>query len=101
MHKHKRPSRSLFPASPVGLCVGIVATLSVIYLVLIAVVMTYAAITISFSQSVRNNEAAVATLETQYFSEIAVINNSNYAAMGYTKPLAEVYVPATRVTALR
>ena len=97
----KRQHSFSLSVSPVPLCVGVVATLSVVYLALIAVVMTYAAVTISFSQSVRNDEAAVATLEVKYFSDIAVVNNTDYAAAGYAKPLAEVFVPSARVTALR
>ncbi len=99
--RKRQPLLSRVRVSPVPLCVGIVATLSVVYLALIAVVMTYAALTIGFAQSVRNDEATVATLETQYFSEIAAINATDYTAAGYTKPLAEVFVPSSRVTALR
>lgn len=87
--------------SPVPLLVGFAATLGVAYVALIAVVMAYAALTVGFSQSVRSDQAQVATLEGQYLSAIASINNTNYSAEGYAKPLAEVYVPGARVTALR
>ena len=75
--------------------------LVVAYIGLIAVVMSYAALTVEFSQSVRNDEAAVATLEGQYFSEVARITAIDYRTAGYVVPRATVFVPAQSVTALR
>ena len=75
--------------------------LAIAYIGLIAVVMSYAALTISFSQSVKNDEAAVAVLESQYLTNVALITNTNYIAAGYVLPIAQVYVPAKEVTALR
>lgn len=75
--------------------------LAIAYIGLIAVVMSYAALTISFSQSVKNDEAAVAVLESQYLTNVALITNTNYIAAGYALPIAQVYVPAKEVTALR
>ncbi len=92
-------TRPTFSAVPV--LAGFVATFGVAYVALMAVVMTYAALTVEFSQSVRSSEAQVATLESQYLSAIANVNSTNYAAEGYAKPIAEVYVPGSRATALR
>ena len=50
------------PFSLLSLISGAVAVLAVSYIGLIAVVMSYAALTVEFSQSVRNDESAVATL---------------------------------------
>lgn len=93
--------RPHFPFSVVSLCTGAVAVLVVAYIGLIAVVMSYAAMTVEFSQSVRNDEAAVATLESQYLAGVARITSTDYAAAGYAKPLAEVFVRAQSSTALR
>ena len=87
--------------SPVAVLSGTVGVLAVVYIALIAVVMSYAALTISFSQSVRNDESTVATLEGQYLAAVARITATDYAAKGYAAPVAEVYVPATSATALR
>ena len=57
-----------FPYSAVSVCSGVVAVLAIAYIGLIAMVMTYAALTVEFSQSVRNDETAVAKLEKQYLA---------------------------------
>ena len=84
-----------------ALCTGTVAVLAVSYIGLIAVVMSYAALTVEFSQSVRNDEAEVALLEQQYLSAVAGVAGTDYATAGYVKPLAELFVPTASVTALR
>ncbi len=89
------------PFSPIRLVGGIVAILSVTYIGLIAVVMSYAALTIEFSQSVKNDEASVAALESEYFSTIARITNTDYRAAGYAPPLATTFVRAKSPTASR
>lgn len=89
------------PFSPVSLCTGIVAVLVVCYIGLIATVMGYAALTVEFTQSVRNDEAAVAVLESQYLAAVARITSIDYAAEGYAKPVATAFVSAKNVTALR
>jgi len=78
-----------------------VAALTVVYIGLIAIVMTYAALTVEFSQSVKNDEATVAILESQYLSGIASIQDLDYGAAGYVKPVTRFFVPAMRTTALR
>ncbi|MFA5942534.1 MAG: hypothetical protein WC798_02585 [Candidatus Paceibacterota bacterium] len=90
-----------FSFSFVSLCVGTVAVLLIAYLGLIAVVMSYATLTVDFSQSVRNDEAVVATLESEYLAAVARITAAGYAAAGYAPPLAKIFVPAKSVTALR
>ncbi len=92
---------SRIPFSPTALSGGAVAILALTYVMLIAVVMSYAALAIEFSQSIRTNESAVATLESAYLSRIAEITVIDYVAEGYVKPIAKVYVPAESVTALR
>jgi hypothetical protein len=73
----------------------------VVYIGLIAVVMSYAALTVEFSQSVKNDEAAVATLEGQYLASVARIQSLDYHAAGYSMPEAKIFVPAASMTALR
>jgi hypothetical protein len=96
-----RNFRSHFPFSVVSICSGAVAVLLVAYIGLVAVVMSYAALTVEFTQSVRNDESAVATLESNYLAGVARITNTDYVAAGYTKPLTEVFVRAQSATALR
>jgi hypothetical protein len=96
-----RNFRSYIPFSMTALCSGTVAVLAVAYVGLIAVVMSYAALTIEFSQSVRNDESAVAMLEGQYLSEVASITSTDYAAAGYVLPIAKIFVSKKSVTALR
>ncbi|MFA6385503.1 MAG: hypothetical protein WCW29_02035 [Candidatus Paceibacterota bacterium] len=63
--------------------------------------MSYATLTIEFSQSVRNDESAVAALEGQYLSMISQITNTNYAEDEYAVPIAKIFVSAKSTTALR
>jgi hypothetical protein len=94
--------RSSLPSfSALSIATTVLALSAVTYIALIAVVMSYAAITIEFSQSVRNDQAAVAALESQYLSAVALVSNTDVSALGYAKPVAQVYVPGVRVTALR
>ena len=83
------------------MCFSAVAVLAVTYVGLIAVAMSYAALTVEFSQSVRNDETTVAMLEGQYLSAVADITKIDYVAAGYTAPNIKVFVPAKSVTALR
>ena len=87
--------------SPVSLSAGLTLIFIVSYIGLIAVVMTYAALTVEFAQSVRNDEAEVASLESKYLAEVARITSTDYAAAGYVKPVAHIFVPQAPVTALR
>lgn len=87
--------------SPVTLAVILVAALGVAYIALVALVMSYAALTVEFSQSVRNDEAAVSALESRYLDTVASITDTDYAAAGYAKPSILVYVPKAPATALR
>lgn len=96
-----RNPRFHFQFSPVSFCAGVVAILLVAYIGLIAVVMSYAVLTIEFSQSVRNNEAAVAALEGRYLANVARTTTTDYIAAGYTLPAATTFVRAESVTALR
>lgn len=96
-----RNSSFHFPFSLTVLCSGTVAVLAVAYIGLIAVVMSYAALTIEFSQSVRNDETVVAALEGRYLFSVAHITDMDYAAAGYALPIAKIFVPVKSVTALR
>lgn len=80
---------------------GAVGTLLVVYIGLIAVVMSYAAFTVEFSQSVKDDEAAVALLESQYLASVARVTNTDYTAEGYAAPVAKLFVPTKSGTALR
>lgn len=94
--------RNFHPSfSLLSLCSGTVGVLAIVYIGLIAVVMSYATLTVEFSQSVKNDEASVATLEGDYLSNIATIQNIDYHTIGYTAPLAELFVPEKSMTALR
>ncbi len=96
-----RNSRFPFSFSLVPLLSGTVAVLAISYIGLIAVVMSYAALTVEFSQSVKNDESAVAVLEGQYLASIASIQDLDYRTAGYAAPLAQIFVPAASMTALR
>jgi amino acid permease len=89
------------PFSPLPLALGVVGVLMISYIGLIAAIMSYGALTIEFSQSVKNDEASVATLETQYLAAIATITSSSYVAEGYVMPSSEIYVESKGETALR
>lgn len=93
--------RSFLSFSPISLCGGTVGILLVTYIGLIAVVMSYAALTIESSQSVKNDEAVVATLESQYLAIVARTTATDYLAEGYALPIAKTFVPAKSMTALR
>ncbi|MEK7144998.1 MAG: hypothetical protein AAB794_04070 [Patescibacteria group bacterium] len=97
MHK----THALFPFSLLTICYGVVGVLVVAYIGLIAVVMSSAVLTVEFSQSIKNDVAAVALLEGQYLANVAHITRANVAALGYTKPLIKTFVRAESVTALR
>lgn len=75
--------------------------LAVVYIGMIAMVMSYAALTVEFSQSVKNDEAALAVLESQYLTGVAHIQTIDYRTIGYAAPVMRIFVPATSVTALR
>jgi len=89
------------PFSVLSLASSTAAVLAVAYIGLIAVVMSYAALTVEFSQSVRSDEAAVATLESAYLAGVTRITSTDYTAAGYAKPIAQVFVRAQSATALR
>ena len=82
-------------------CIGIVTVLLVTYIGLIATVMSYAALTVEFSQSVRNNESSVAVLEGRYLATVERITTTDYSAEGYTLPVEKIFVKAEGTTALR
>lgn len=89
------------PFSPVSVCIGITLSLVLSYGALMAVVMSYAALTVEFAQEVRNTEASVAALEAEYLQSVKLINQSDFTRMGYAKPLSQTFVAQASVTALR
>lgn len=93
--------RTRLPFSILSLCYGAVGTLLVAYIGLIAVVMSYAALTVEFSQSVKQDESTVAVLESEYLSGVAHLTTIDYLAEGYAKPVTQVFVRAASMTALR
>jgi Tfp pilus assembly protein PilO len=97
-----RNLRFRLPAfSALSVCTWTLSVLAVVYIGLIAVAMSYATLTVSFFQSMKNDEAEVATLESAYLAQIADIQSLDYHAIGYVTPSARVFVPTQRVTALR
>lgn len=96
------PSTALrFSYNPVSLGVGLVAVLTMIYIALIAVTVSYAALTVESAQSVRNEEAVVASLESRYLAAIAEVTAADYHALGYVKPGEKTFVATKSGTALR
>ena len=79
---------------------GANALLVLSYIGLIAVVMSYAALQVEFTQSVRSDEAAVAALEASYLNSLSIVTNTDYASLGYEKPLAQIFVPGAPKTAV-
>jgi hypothetical protein len=82
-------------------CYALIGVLVLGYIITIAVVMSYAALTIEFTQSVRNDTSAVARLEKQYLTEVARITAIDYTREGYAKPETKLFVRAKSGTALR
>lgn len=93
--------RAHVPFSPVSLCATLVVTLLVAYIGLIAMVMSYGVVTVEFTQSVRSDESELAQLESKYLDKVAEITSADYAALGYAKPVGQVFVRAESATALR
>lgn len=97
-----RNFRSYFSSvSTVSLCVTTIGVFAVAYIGLIAVVMSYATLTVSFSQSMKNDEAIVAVLESEYLAHVASIESLDYRTAGYVTPVAKTFVPTKGMTALR
>lgn len=94
----RNPLRSF---SPVSLVAFAALVLTTGYLALIAVVMGYAALTVEFTQSVRNDESKIAELESAYLAAVSQVTSIDFAQAGYQKPIAESFVPTRSVTALR
>ncbi len=90
-----------FPYSPQKTLAYVSVALALVYVALIALVMNYAALTVSFAQSIRNEEAAIAQLEQTYFSELDAISRADYRALGYEKPITHSFVTGAAATALR
>ena len=89
------------PFSVLSACWTTLGILIVSYIGLIAVVMSYAALTVEFTQSVKSDEALVASLESKYLDNVAHVTNMDYIAAGYIKPTQLVFVREKSRTALR
>lgn len=98
MHKKAHHHRKF---SALSFSIGAVGALATVYVGLIAVVMTYAAFTVNFSQSVKDDEASIATLETRYLAAVAEIEHTDYRALGYAVPAITHFVHTESATALR
>lgn len=96
-----RNFHSTFSFSPVAIFGGVTAILFVVYIGLIAVVMSYAALTIEFSQSVKTGESSVAALEKQYLAGVARTTAMDYESAGYVLPSVKTFVREKSVTARR
>lgn len=98
----KNRSRALaLPFSPVALALALAISLAVAYIALVATVMSYASMTVSFSQSVRDSEAQVAALEAEYLSAVSSVTATDYVALGYAKPANKTFVRQAPRAALR
>jgi hypothetical protein len=84
----------------VPLLLGFNALLVLAYLSLIAVVMTYAALHVEFAEQVRSDESAVAKLEGVYFGSLKLLTKTEYANLGYAKPVTKIFVTGASPTAL-
>ena len=84
----------------IKIVMGITTLLILVYVGLIAIVMSYAAMHVEFAEQVRSDEATVARLESAYLNSIGVIAAIDYENVGYTKPLAKSFVPGPAATAL-
>ena len=80
---------------------SIAGVLLVAYISLIAIVMSYASLTVESTQSVKNDESIVATLEAAYLAAVADITISDYHREGYAPPTITTFVRGKSVTALR
>ena len=98
---YKRATVFRVPFSPFRALVGSVLFLVVAYMVLLALVMSSATLTILFTQSIRTNEASVASLEAAYLQSIAAVTQTDFVEAGYAKPITEVFVTRTSGTARR
>lgn len=87
--------------SPVKALACVAVALALSYVALIALVMNYAALTVGFAQSIRNDETAIAKLEQRYFATLDSISRTDYRAHGYAKPASQTFVTSASVTALR
>ena len=90
-----------FPFRALPFCYAIIGTLLLCYLATVAMVMSYAALTIEFTQSVRNDTSVVAQLEKQYLAGVADITSVDYSFEGYEKPQIKHFVRAKSGTALK
>lgn len=86
--------------SPVSSLLALNGALVIVYLGLIAIAMTYATLQVEFTQYTKNDEAAVATLESSYLGALSTLTTTDYAKLGYTQPIAEVFVPGAPQTAV-
>jgi hypothetical protein len=78
-----------------------IATASVLlYIGLLAVVMSYAAMQVAFAEQVHNDAATVARLEAAYLATVDTLTTVNYTALGYTTPSTKQYVDESLETAL-
>lgn len=93
--------RTRFQFSFLSIVSGAVGFLLVVYIGLIAVIMSYASMTVESAQRVKEDKSAVAVLESKYLSAITDITNIDYAASGYTQPIAKIFVAGKSPTALR
>lgn len=92
-------SKSRF--SPLKLASSAVGALLVVYIGLIAVVMSYASLTIEYAESMKQVKSQVATLETSYLASVSRLTSADYHALGYAAPLSTTYVTGGGGTALR
>ncbi len=98
---HNTRTHIAYLYSPAAIGVFVIGMLVLIYISLLAVVMNYAALTVEFSQSVRNEESMIAKLEWQYLAAVSGISKTDYINNGYALPLKTFVRIEKSTTALR
>lgn len=99
--RQRRAHASAFSFSLKKMLIGTAVSLALVYVVLIALVMNYATLAVSYAESIRDEEAAIARIEQAYFSKLEYIAQTDYQALGYEKPRGEMFVAGVRPTAFR
>ena len=69
-----------------------VGSLVVLYIGLIAFVMSYAAVQTEMAQSVRDSSAQVSLLEIKYLDATTALTAVDPATLGYSAPIAKNFV---------
>lgn len=92
MHNFPQTAVAAVQARFIPILSVVTGILLISYIAVFAFVMTYAAMQMRFSESVRDMSAHVGVLESNYLSLVAETNQTNPYKLGYTKPASIAYV---------